>query len=103
MSRHAMRDCLFVGLIGGAFAVAGATALVASAHAQAQAELPDFSAEGWVNEGTFNGGGLVQIPGQPYFRQDPRFPHVPNNVGRQPTYWIADLASTPTSSNGRRT
>ena len=95
MSRPAMRDCLLMGLIGGAFALAGVMTLGVRAHAQVQAELPDFSAEGWINEGTFNGGGLVQIPGQPYFRQDARFPHVPNNVGRQPTYWIADLASNP--------
>src|SRR5215470_8486749 len=77
--------------------LAGASTLFASASSAQFAEItspPDFSG-GWINEGTFNGGGLVQIPGQPYFRQDPRYPHVPNNVGRQPTYWIADLASNP--------
>ena len=73
------------------------TAFVAPSLAQPadQSPLPDFSRSGWVNEGTFNGGGLVPIPGQPYFRQDARYPHVPNNRGRQPTYWIADLDSNP--------
>ena len=60
-----------------------------------QTSPPNFSGNGWINENTFNGGGLVAIPGQQYFRQDPRYPHVANNRGQQPTYWIADLASNP--------
>lgn len=78
-------------------ATLASTACIAPSSAQLAEQMPppDFSGSGWVNEGTFNGGGLVQIPGQPYFRQDPRYPHIPNNRGRQPTYWIADLDSNP--------
>src|SRR5215472_5699832 len=79
---------------GAGLAIFGVAALAVPSSAQVaeQNARPDFAGSGWVNEGTFNGGGLVEIPGQPYFRQDPRYPHVPNNRGRQPSYWIADLA-----------
>ncbi len=82
-------------LAGAALAVLALSALTGPSSAQF-AEItsaPDFSGNGWINEGTFNGGGLVPIPGQPYFKQDARYPHVANNRGAQPTYWIADLSS----------
>ena len=84
--------------------LAGAAAILASAalSGPSSAQLadlnapPDFGDSGWINEGTFNGGGLVEMPGQPYFKQDARYPHVPNNrPGQQPNYWIADLTSNP--------
>src|SRR5262249_24326542 len=86
MTRFTSR-CMF--LLSGVFALFGSAS---SAQFAEIASPPDFSG-GWINEGTFNGGGLVAIPGQPYFKQDARFPHIANNSGRQPTYWIADLAS----------
>ncbi|MDE2476799.1 MAG: hypothetical protein KGO48_17220 [Alphaproteobacteria bacterium] len=84
-------------IAGSSAAVVAVAVLIAPLSAQiaGQTAPPDFSGTGWVNEGTFNGGGLVEIPGQPYFKQDARYPHVPNNRGRQPTYWIADLNSNP--------
>ena len=82
-------------VLAGVFFAASASTAPSSAQIGAQSSPPDFSGSGWVNEGTFNGGGLVAIPGQPYFKQDSRYPHVPNNRGQQPTYWIADLTSNP--------
>jgi hypothetical protein len=83
----------------GAFAALAIAALTVPASSQgfgAQTSPPDFGANGWINENTFNGGGMVAMPGQPYFKQDSRYPHVANNrPGEQPTYWIADLASNP--------
>ena len=88
-----------VGLSGSVLAGSVLAALVLAVPSSAQfAEItspPDFSGNGWINENTFDGGGLVAMPGQPYFKQDSRYPHVPNNTGAQPTYWIADLASNP--------
>ena len=84
-------------LAGAGSAVLAFAGLIAPSSAQfaEQTSPANFSGNGWINEGTFNGGGLVAMPGQPYFKQDSRYPHVPNNRGRQPTYWIADLASNP--------
>src|SRR5882762_3446925 len=93
MPRLPLRDCLPMGIIAGGFAVTGVAAL--AAEAERRPAPPDFSAQGWFNENAVKGGGLVKIPGQPYFQQDPRYPYVPNNSGAQPTYWIADLASNP--------
>jgi hypothetical protein len=71
-------------------------ASTASAVAQEKAVLPDFSSNlmGWVG---LNGGG-------PYFEadpgrqpgpvvSDPAHPFVPNGVGQQPTFRIADLTN----------
>jgi hypothetical protein len=65
------------------------------AGAQLGDPSPDFGGNGWINENTFNGGAMVPVPGSTYFKQDSRYPHVANNTGAQPTYWIADLASNP--------
>jgi hypothetical protein len=94
MSRLASRHFK---LAGGVVAFTALAALSGPSSAQfaEQTSPPNFGETGWINEGTFNGGGLVQMPGQPYFKQDARYPHVPNGTGRQPTYWIADLSSNP--------
>ncbi len=60
--------------------------------AQQKAAPPDFSSNqvGWVG---LNGNGpfFEPVPGRlPPLTQDPAHPFVPNGVGRQPTYRIAD-------------
>jgi hypothetical protein len=68
----------------------------APAAAQDKASPPDFSSNnaGWVG---LNGGGpfFESIPGvEPGpVTQDPAHPFVPNGVGKQPTYRIADLTN----------
>ena len=62
------------------------------ATAQPKAAPPDFSANqaGWITMG----GDLLPVPGSPKpITWDPAHPYVPNNVGKQPTYRIADLAN----------
>ena len=59
---------------------------------------PNLGANGWLNQGTFGGGGLLPVPGAPpqfLFHQDPAHPFVPNGTGRQPTYRVADLDANP--------
>jgi hypothetical protein len=69
-------------------------ASVAPAVAQQKATPPDFSSSGWVG---LNGGGPFfepvpgHVPGP--VTQDPAHPFVPNGVGRQPTFRIADLTN----------
>src|SRR5262244_1028433 len=72
-----------------------AAALVVPAAAQQKAAPPDFSSDnvGWVG---LNGGGpfYEPVPGRiPPVTQDPAHPFVPNGVGRQPTFRIADLTN----------
>src|SRR5215470_13941272 len=72
-----------------------AAALVAPAAAQQKAAPPDFSSDnvGWVG---LNGGGPFYEPVPdliPPVSQDPAHPFVPNGVGRQPTFRIADLTN----------
>jgi len=72
-----------------------AAAPLAQAVAQQKAAPPDFSSDnvGWVG---LNGGGpfYEAVPGLiPPVTQDPAYPFVPNGVGRQPTYRIADLTN----------
>jgi hypothetical protein len=55
-----------------------------------QQSPPDFSAAkaGWVSVG----GEWTPLPGSPPpVKQDPTYRYVPNNVGGQPTFRIADL------------
>src|SRR5215468_6401686 len=62
------------------------------ATAQPKAAPPDFSANqaGWITMG----GDLLPVPGSPKpITWDPAHPYVPNNVGKQPTYRIADLTN----------
>jgi hypothetical protein len=77
--------CVLSGLIG--------AALTTAAAAQQKASVPDFSSNqaAWQ---TANGGEFIGVPGSPSpLRQDPAHPFVPNNVGKQPTYRIADLSN----------
>ena len=75
--------------------LAGLMAVVAVAQglAQQKATPPDFSC-GWIG---LNGGGPFfepvpdRVPGP--VTQDPAHPFVPNGVGKQPTYRIADLTN----------
>jgi hypothetical protein len=90
MSSLSLREKLFA-----ASALAGLMAVVAVAQGLAQQEAtpPDFSG-GWIG---LNGGGPFfepvpgRVPGP--VTQDPAHPFVPNGVGQQPTYRIADLTN----------
>jgi hypothetical protein len=60
------------------------------ASAPAQQSPPDFSANdaGWISMG----GEWTPLPGSPRpVTQDPAHRYVPNNVGGQPTFRIADI------------
>ena len=83
-------------LVSGVLAALMGAAPTASSVAQERAAPPDFSSNlaGWVG---LNGGG-------PYFEadpgrqpgpvvSDPDYPFVPNGVGLQPTFRIADLSN----------
>jgi hypothetical protein len=68
---------------------------IAQAVGKEDAAPPDFSANnvGWVG---LNGGGpfFEPVSGRvPPVSQDPAHPFVPNGVGKQPTYRIADLSN----------
>jgi len=72
-----------------------AAAPIARAVAEEKAAPPDFSSNnvGWVG---LNGGGpfYEPVPGHvPPVSQDPAHPFVPNGVGKQPTFRIADLTN----------
>jgi hypothetical protein len=81
-------------LLGGAMSL-----LMTASSAQMPAQSPPkLDANGWLNQGTFGGGGLLPVPGSPaevLFHQDPAHPFVPNGTGRQPTYRVADLDANP--------
>jgi hypothetical protein len=74
--------------------LAGLAGAVASAPAAAQVAPPDFSSHqaGWAG---MNGGGpfFEPVPGVTPgpVTTDPAHPFVPNGVGKQPTFRIADL------------
>jgi hypothetical protein len=79
VSRHSLAAGLLAGLV-----CAGA------APALAQGTPPDFSANsaGWISVG----GEWLPLPGSPPpVRQNPAHRYVPNNVGGQPTFRIADI------------
>jgi hypothetical protein len=62
-----------------------------AARAQEKAPPPDFSSgqTGWIAT-----GNITTAPGgPPLLGQDPARPYVPNNVGRQPSYRIADISN----------
>src|SRR6266566_5868001 len=76
--RHAFTASLVAGL------------MCAVAPALAQQSSPDFSAGnvGWISVG----GEWTPLPGSPPpVTQDPSYKYVPNNVGGQPTFRIANL------------
>src|SRR5882762_11355293 len=78
-------------LAGGVLSGFVCVALTAEVAAQQQASPPDFSLNqvGWVTTGEIMG----VAGGPPIPRQDPAHAYVPNNIGRQPTYRIADLSN----------
>jgi len=78
-SRHSLTAGLRAGLL-----------CAGLAPALAQQGPPDFSANkaGWVSVG----GEWTPLPGSPApVKQDPAHRYVPNNVGGQPTFRIADV------------
>src|SRR5215470_2412308 len=80
-------------LIGGGLAAALTSMLPATeVAAQQSASAPNFSSSafGWL---TFNGEFLAAPGSVSPMRNDPAYPFVPNNAGRQPTYRIADLTN----------
>src|SRR5262245_35141910 len=92
MSSFTGRQTLLAGSI---LAGVVSTMPIAPAMAQEKAAPPDFSSNqvGWVG---LNGNGpfYEPVPGrEPPVTQDPAHPFVPNGVGRQPTFRIADLSN----------
>jgi len=87
---------MVAGTILAGIAAVALTAPTAPTVAQQKAAPPDFSWNqtiGWIGAGG-NGPGFVPVPGRlPGLAQDPGHPFVPNGVGRQPTYRIADLTN----------
>jgi hypothetical protein len=80
---NASRHSLAAGLLAGLVCAGAAPAL-------AQGSPPNFSANntGWVSVG----GEWIPLPGSPPpVKQDPAHRYVPNNVGGQPTFRIADI------------
>ena len=75
------------------FALTGAVCMapVPQVAAQQKASAPDFSLNqvGWVTTGEI----MQAADGPPILHQDPAHAYVPNNIGRQPTYRIADLSN----------
>jgi hypothetical protein len=70
--------------------VFGAGVTVTPASAQVAAKVPDFSGgnAGWVTVGT----DWTPVAGSPPpVTGDPAHPYVPNNIGKQPTFRVADL------------
>src|SRR5712691_9569848 len=95
MSSLTLRGKLLAGSVLAALAGLIWAALTAPVVAQQKAAPPDFSSSqfGWVRVGQ-GGPDFDSVPGQvPPVTQDPAHPFVPNGVGRQPTYRIADLTN----------
>jgi hypothetical protein len=91
MSSSALKERLLAaGIVAGLMWAAPA----APAMVQQNAAPPDFSWDhtiAWVGVGG-NGPGFAAVPGRlPPVSGDPAHPFVPNLVGKQPTYRIADL------------
>jgi hypothetical protein len=85
--------CKFVATIVAALAGAWAAPVLAQQQATPPVSSPPaFSWDhtiGWVGMGEFR-----PVPGKvPPVTNDPKYPYVPNNRGRQPTYRIADLSN----------
>ena len=69
--------------------MAGSFTGVAIAQAPQGFDLSSDNA-GWISEGT----EWDAVPGGPQpVKFDPRFPYVPNNTGKQPTFRVADLSN----------
>jgi hypothetical protein len=79
-------------LAGGVLTGLVYAALTAAVAAQQGVSPPDFSTNqvGWVTIG----GDLLPVVGGPKpVSFDPAHPYVPNNIGKQPTFRIADLTN----------
>jgi hypothetical protein len=79
-------------LAGGVLTGLVYAALTAAVAAQQGVSPPDFSTNqvGWVTIG----GDLMPVVGGPKpVSFDPAHPYVPNNIGKQPTFRIADLTN----------
>jgi hypothetical protein len=78
-------------IVGGLLAalLCGGALLPAWAADDAARKIPDFMAGGM---GWNSAGGLMPVQGSPSpVVQDPKIKYVPNNVGGQPTWRVADL------------
>jgi hypothetical protein len=90
------------GVILAALLCAGAAPAGAEDAASVKSAPPDLSSgdTGWVSAG----GEWIAKPGSPPpVGFDPAHPYVPNNIGKQPTFRIADLANpnlTPFAKDG---
>jgi hypothetical protein len=93
MSSFTLRAML---LAGGTLAGLIGAAAITPAVAQQQSTPPNFSPDqyiGWIGVGG-GGPGFEPVAGRvPPLTSDPKHPFVPNGVGRQPTYRIADLSN----------
>jgi len=89
--RSAARSCL-AGGISAALLCAGAATASAQDAASVKAAAPDLSSgdTGWVSVG---GEWIAKAGSPPPVGFDPAHPYVPNNIGKQPTFRIADLAN----------
>jgi hypothetical protein len=95
MSKFALKGRPVAGCVLGGLAGVGlfTGTVVPQAAAQQNTPVPDFSSNQTAWQ-TANGGEFVAVPGSPSpLRQDPAHPFVPNNIGKQPTYRIADLSN----------
>jgi hypothetical protein len=88
-----MHERLYVSAAA-AFVAAVALIVAGPVAVSAQTEPPDFSVNGtggWLGISA----DFIAVPGAPGpgpMTNDPRHPYVPNGVGAQPTYRIADLS-----------
>jgi hypothetical protein len=81
---HQGSRVLLVGLLAGV-----CTGAAVAQNPAAPFDLSSGNA-GWISEGT----EWVAVPGGPQpVTFDPKFPYVPNNTGKQPTFRVADLAN----------
>jgi hypothetical protein len=96
MSSFTFSEKLFACSVSVAVLSVLTTAPIAQTAAQQAPAPPDFSSKnvGWVG---LNGNGpfFEAVPGKlpGPMTQDPRYPFVPNGVGGQPSYRIADLSN----------
>jgi hypothetical protein len=86
-SRRLLAGSMLAGMFGAGAVLSPALAQVG---ANRNASMPDFSSNntGWVSVGT----DWDAVPGSPPpVTDDPVHPYVPNNIGKQPTFRVANL------------
>jgi len=86
------RNLLVIGAVGALGAFGGLAATTLQVSAESNAPWPDFSANdaAWVSSTR----DYLPVPGEPGpTHGDPAHPYVPNNVGAQPSFRIADLTN----------